>query len=78
MYKAEQIREVHNRTGCGICTAEKTLTLCGDDVNVAVEFIRLRGQAVARYKIISGKKIPWNNDDYLKEAKRKAKKNVAD
>lgn len=46
------------------------MDICNYDIEIAFEFLRLKGQAVARYKIINNKKIPWNNIDYYMEAKR--------
>lgn len=65
----EMIKKLRERTGCSLNDCKKALELC-NDMNVAYEYLRLRGQALARYKIVNGKKIPWQTEDYLEAAKK--------
>ena len=65
----EMIKKLKERTGCSLSDCKKALELC-NDMNVAYEYLRLRGQALARYKIVNGKKIPWQTEDYLEAAKK--------
>ena len=64
------IKILSEKTGCGVITAKRTMDICNYDIEIAFEFLRLKGQAVARYKIIDNRKIPWDNIDYYMEAKR--------
>lgn len=65
----EMIKKLKERTGCSLNDCKKALEFC-NDMNVAYEYLRLRGQALARYKIVNGKKIPWQTEDYLEAAKK--------
>lgn len=73
MGKIEDIKSLREQIGCGITDAKKAIDLC-DDKEIALEFLRLKGQALARYNIINGKKIRWNDMDYYKEAKKRAER----
>lgn len=73
MSKIEDIKYLRDMTGCGIAQGKKAIEICKDR-EIAIEFLKLRGQALARYKKIDNKKIPWDNFDYYKEAKRRIKK----
>lgn len=64
------IKILNEKTGCGVITAKKTMDICKNDIEIAFEFLKLKGHALARYKIIDNKKIPWDNIDYYMEAKR--------
>ena len=66
MSKIEDIKYLRDVTGCGIAQGKKVIEICKDK-EVAVEFLKLRGQ-------VNNKKIPWDNFDYYKEAKRRVKK----
>ena len=65
------IKILSEKTGCGVITAKKTMDICKNDIDVAFEFLKLKGHAVARYKIINNKKIPWDNVDYYMEARKR-------
>ena len=69
----ESIKFLNEKTGCGISNAKKAMELCKNK-EIAFEFIRLKSQAYARYKIIDGRKIPWDNTDYYMEAKKRVEK----
>ena len=69
----EDIKFLRDRTGCRIASAKKAMELCKNK-EIAFEFIRLKGQAVARYKKIDGRKIPWDNIDYYMEAKKRVER----
>ena len=64
------IKILSEKTGCGVIVAKKTMDICKNDIEIAFEFLRLKGHAVARYKKIDDRKIPWDNIDYYMEAKR--------
>lgn len=64
------IKILSEKTGCGVMTAKKTMDICKNDIEIAFEFLKLKSHAVARYKKIDDKKIPWDNIDYYMEAKR--------
>lgn len=69
----EDIKFLRDKTGCGIASAKKAMELCKNK-EIAFEFIRLKGQAIARYKKIDGRKIPWDNIDYYMEAKKRVER----
>ena len=73
MGKIEDIKFLRDKTGCGIVSAKKAIDLCKNR-KIAFEFIRLKGQALARYKYIDGRKVPWDNIDYYMEAKKRVKR----
>ena len=73
MGKIEDIKFLRDKTGCGIASAKKAIDLCKNR-KIAFEFIRLKGQALARYKYIDGRKVPWDNIDYYMEAKKQSRK----
>ena len=73
MGKIEDIKFLRDKTGCGIVSAKKVIELC-ENKEIAFEFMRLKGQAVARYKYVEGKKVPWDNIDYYIEAKKRVEK----
>lgn len=64
------IKILSEKTGCGVITAKKTMDICKNDIEIAFEFLKLKSHAVARYKKIDDRKIPWDNIDYYMEAKR--------
>lgn len=70
MGKIEDIKFLRDKTGCGIASAKKVIELC-ENKEIAFEFIRLKGQVVARYKYVEGKKVSWDNIDYYMEAKKR-------
>lgn len=73
MGKIEDIKFLRDKTGCGIASAKKAIDLCKNR-KIAFEFIRLKGQALARYKYIDGRKVPWDNIDYYMEAKKRVER----
>lgn len=70
MGKIEDIKFLRDKTGCGIVSAKKVIELC-ENKEIAFEFMRLKGRALARYKYIDGRKVPWDNIDYYMEAKKR-------
>lgn len=46
MGKIEDIKFLRDRLGCGVASAKKVIELC-ENKEIAFEFIRLKGQAVA-------------------------------
>ena len=73
MGKIEDIKFLRDKTGCGIASAKKAIDLCKNR-KIAFEFIRLKGQALARYKYIDRRKVPWDNIDYYMEAKKRVER----
>ena len=65
----EMIKKLRERTGCSLNDCKKALALC-ENIDIAYEYLRLKGQALARYKMVAGKKIPWQDKDYLEAAKK--------
>ena len=65
------IKILSEKTGCGVIVAKKAMDICRYDIEIAFEFLKLKGQAVARYKNIDGRKIPWDNVDYYMEARKR-------
>lgn len=55
---------LHNETGIPLNTCKKALELC-KNYDEAKEFLHLTHTAVARYKIVNGKKIMFTDEDYL-------------
>jgi hypothetical protein len=74
MSEIEDIKFLRDNTGCGIVDAKKALDLCKNKI-IALEYLYLKGHAIARYKYVNGKKIPWENIDYYREAKMRGYKN---
>ena len=68
-----KIKEVRNASGCGFDDAKHALILLDNDVEGAVEFLRIIGQAVSRYKRVDGINCPWNVEDYVRVAKERVK-----
>lgn len=64
MSKAGDLRE---KTGEGIAKCKKALEMCGENSEVAEEYLRLKGQAVVRKK--NG--TPWTEKDYVDETTRR-------
>jgi len=74
MGKIEDIKYIRDKTGCGIAEGKHAIELCKER-DITVEYLKLRGQALARYKYNkAGKRVPWNMYDYYKEAKHIVKK----
>ena len=73
MGKIEDIKFLRDKTGCGIVSAKKVIELC-ENKEIAFEFMRLKGRALARYKYIEGRKVPWDNIDYYMEAKKRVER----
>ncbi len=65
-----KIQELRERSGSGMMICNKAIELCQGNVNVAYEFVKLKGQAVCRRKA-NGER--WTDEDYLSEAKKIAK-----
>lgn len=63
----KRLREI---TGCGMNLCARALEKCKTP-EVAAEYLRLKGQAVARYKVLPDKtKVRWKDEDYIAEAER--------
>lgn len=63
------LERLRAETGCEISECEQALEICGS-YDVAYEYLRLKSQAVCRYKYINGKKIRWAENDYIERAKQ--------
>lgn len=63
------IKFLKEKTGCGVKATKQAMILCKNR-EIAFEFLKLKSHAVARYKIIDNRKIPWDNVDYYMEAKQ--------
>lgn len=61
-------QKLREATGCSITECKNALAIC-DSYEMAYEYLRLKSQAVARYKIENGVKRRWNENDYLEAAK---------
>lgn len=68
MEKINNIKTLKEETGCSYSVANKVLEFC-KDVKIALEFLKLRGQAIARYRIVDDQRVPWDDIDYYMEAK---------
>lgn len=64
------IEELRKRTGCSMPDCKHALILCGDKIEVAYTYLKLKNSAVSRWKIVDEKRIPWSDFDYVYEAKR--------
>lgn len=64
------IIELKNRTGCPISHCKEALRLCGDNVEIAYNYLKLKSNAVSRWKIVDGNKVPWTNADYVSKASK--------
>ena len=58
----KQIREIRDRTGCGILECKEALDLFDGNINRCYEFLRMRSQAVCRRKP-NGE--VWRKEDYI-------------
>ena len=63
------INDLREKTGCGIEECKKAIGKCDNDINTAYEYLRIKGMAVARYKIVNGEKVKFNDDDMIQLAK---------
>lgn len=63
------LERLRAETGCGISECEQALEICGS-YDVAYEYLRLKSQAVCRYKYSDGKKVRWVDSDYIERAKQ--------
>ena len=50
MISAQTVKELREKTGCGMMECKKALTECGGDMEKAIEYLRERGIAVAAKK----------------------------
>ena len=73
MGKIEDIKYIRSKLGCGLADAKNAIELY-QDRNIAIEFLKLKGQAVARYRKVDHIKEPWTNLDYYIEAKKRINK----
>lgn len=64
-----EIAQLREETGVSVSEAAKALDLC-EEYDIAKEYLRLRYTAIARYKVIEGKKIPFEIADYINLAKK--------
>lgn len=64
------IQELMYKTGCGFYNAREALEKCDNNISIAYEYLRLKGQPLARYKNIDGNRVPWQDQDYIDAAKR--------
>lgn len=58
------IKKLSNETGVSMPEAKEALSLC-TDYAVAKEYVRLKYNGVARYKIIGGQRIAFSDNDYV-------------
>lgn len=58
------IKKLSNETGVSVSEAKGVLSLC-TDYAVAKEYLRLKYDGVARYKIIGGQRIAFSDNDYV-------------
>lgn len=63
------IQELMYKTGCGFIDAREALEKCDNNIDVACEYLLLKGQALARYKKVNGERRPWQEEDYIEAAK---------
>lgn len=64
------VKQLREETGIGLHQAKETLELCDYDVDIAKEYTRLSGNAVKRYKMLDGEKIPFTKEDYVVLARK--------
>lgn len=62
------LERLRAETGCGIAECRKALEICGS-YDVAYEYLRLKSQAVCRYKNVNGQTVRWVDDDYIEKAR---------
>lgn len=70
----DELSQLRAETGASIADIAKALNLCRS-YDVAKEYIKLKSTAVARYKVIDGKKLPLDTTDYIKLARENATTN---
>ena len=63
------LKRLREETGCSIIDCKKALDVC-DSYEMAYEYLRLKSQAVCRYKITNGKKEKWTDEDYIEKARQ--------
>lgn len=76
MTHAEAIQEIRKRTGCSMFICVDALSRASNNIDLAVEFLRLKYCAVARYKIVKSdgpyyyeQKVAWDDTDYMNQAR---------
>ena len=56
-FTAQDVKDLREKTGCGMMDCKKALTASDGDVEKAIEFLREKGLAAAAKK--SGRVAPW-------------------
>ena len=64
------VKRLKEQSGCSLVDCKKALEVCEGLEGVAYEYLKLKSCAVARYRIVNFKKVPWKDKDYVEEAKR--------
>ncbi len=65
------VKELRKMTGMDMKACRQAFITCGQDINLAYEYLKLKSQAVIRYKNVDGRKVPYTDSDYLALAKNK-------
>lgn len=64
-------KDLRNRTGIGLASCNEALKLCDQDQDLAYEFLKVKSQAVSRYKKDeNNQRIPYTDKDYLELARK--------
>jgi len=64
------IMRLKDNTGETYAACKRALAICNGYAS-AYEYLRIRHIAVASYKIINGKKVSWEEQDYINYANKK-------
>jgi hypothetical protein len=68
-YTKEDIKLLREKIGCGMEQARIALEKC-NSIDSAYYYLKIKSLAVARYKIVNGKRILWGDEDFIAEANK--------
>lgn len=61
---------LREQSGAGMKDCMKALTEAGGDIDIAYEYLKLLSQPVVRKIMVKGEFRPWQDEDYLAEARK--------
>lgn len=66
----KDMKKLRELTGCSMIQCKMALEKCSS-LEVAKEYLYLKGQALYRSKIVNGVKTQWQDVDYIKYAEER-------
>lgn len=65
----QSIKRLRGLTGCSMNQCKEALKKCSC-FDSAKEYLFLKSQALIRFKTVDGKKVKWQDSDYIKQAEQ--------